>query len=352
MKPRLLNPSIALAAGLLLPAGAPAAPAPAAPPAESPVLLSAAERLKQLDLQLRLRELELERTAVRAKAGAEPQSAVGALEAEVASLRLQRQALERLQVREQRVDLLRRVVGLQLRNASVRQAAEALAQATGLELAVDGQVPTDARLSVTVQGVAVGSVLEAIARQAKLMIAPGPKIGAVVLKPWPSLEINGSQQPFLSPSWPWSADWGFADALRAPGGYTTLFDAAASEQQTAARTALPAPADGVPTPLPPPPVAAPPILPSGRASLSPREMTAVRAAAAAAGGPVSVTALGDRILVVAQPFTDGSGEPAVLLTVYRLEGNLLNRVSTLIQRADGTGQRVGGPRSRAGQKPE
>ena len=62
------------------------------------------------------------------------------------------------------------------------------------------------RLSVVASNVPLGTVLEAIAQQMDLMIAPRGDSG-VTLKPWPSIGINGHKQDYHGPNAPWSDEW-------------------------------------------------------------------------------------------------------------------------------------------------
>jgi hypothetical protein len=133
-------------------------------------------------------------------------------------------------------DLLNRPVDVQLRDASVRQAAQALSQASAIRIHVDDSVPEETRLTLTARGVSFASVLEAIAQQASLIIAPDRNwtqwttgapdqgLGAspaaspgVILRARPMLEVNGQSQELAESIGPWSLDWGM------PPTRTTLF---------------------------------------------------------------------------------------------------------------------------------
>lgn len=74
-----------------------------------------------------------------------------------------------------RYAVLMRPVDVTLDRATVRQLGEALSKASNLTITVDKVVPEDIRLTVDARGVALATVLEAVARQAKLIIAPPPK---------------------------------------------------------------------------------------------------------------------------------------------------------------------------------
>lgn len=101
-----------------------------------------------------------------------------------------------------------RPVDLRLSDASVRQAAQALAQASGLTITVDKAVSDQTRLSVEARRVPLANVLETVARQANLLIAPAPN--GVLLTTVPTLKVNGpgGVQSETFGSFPWSDAWG------------------------------------------------------------------------------------------------------------------------------------------------
>jgi hypothetical protein len=58
--------------------------------------------------------------------------------------------------------------------------------------------------------------------------------------------------------------------------------------------------------------------------------------------PLALTALGDRMVVTAQPGAGPQGEAGVWLTIYRLEGNQLKKVGSTFDRTEANGARAGG----------
>ena len=122
-----------------------------------------------------------------------------------------------------RIITLSRPVDVALRESSVRQVAETLSTASGVPVHVDPQVPQDIHLSVTARHAPLGLVIEEIARQTGLFIAPEPH--ALVLIPSPSIEVNGHAAALPAPFAPWSNEWGlnpaaspFSGTAERPGG--------------------------------------------------------------------------------------------------------------------------------------
>lgn len=106
----------------------------------------------------------------------------------------------------QRASLLYQPIDINLKEATILQAAEAMAKAGGVNVRVDKAVPADLRISVSARGVPFGTILETLASQAQLMIAPDGK--GMVLKSWPTLDVNGMTKVFTGPNAPWSDEWG------------------------------------------------------------------------------------------------------------------------------------------------
>src|SRR5579859_1778960 len=112
-----------------------------------------------------------------------------------------------LQQRDSRFAPLMHPVDAQFKDATVQLAAEALSTASGVKILVDKNVPADLRLTVEAQQAPLAAVLEAIGVQADLQIAPVRDTDNLLLKPWPSLSMNGRRSYFKSPMAPWSDDW-------------------------------------------------------------------------------------------------------------------------------------------------
>jgi hypothetical protein len=324
---------------------------------------------------------------------AEYARAQGAVEDRKSALDLAQKALGK---REQ-IERLQRPIDVDMREASVRQAALAMSQAAGMGIEVEASVPADTRLTVVAWGVPLASVLDAIARQSGLMIAP--KEDGVVLKPSPSLEVNGQRTRFMSPYAPWSSEWGINPALvsgrtgsfsRDSIGYPSTVPL--SNRPTGALTPAPegrgakdtgsagqaAPSQSL-TPsagqFQPPATAseaasglnqAVPSLRSSQRSDSTLRPVTPRAAppeardwllvprqyaqnvpgyyrfAVAGPAPVAISSIGENAVVVAHPDSTPEGEPAVKLTVYRLDGGRLREVTTTLHRLPREAARPGG----------
>jgi hypothetical protein len=147
----------------------------------------------------------------RYKAGHTAAAEVNSAKAEldVAANNLQR--TQQILNREQRIATFYRPMNINMKDATVLEAANALSQASGMPINVDKQVPKDIRLSVEAQGVPFATILESVAEQAKLMIAPDGN--GVVLKTWPTLKLDGAVKEFTGPNAPWSTEWGSAVPL-------------------------------------------------------------------------------------------------------------------------------------------
>jgi len=229
---------------------------------------------------------------------------------------------------------LLRPVAVQLQNATVRQAAEALSQATKLSIRVEGEIPNDTRLTVQARDVTLGAVLEAIGRQANLRLAPSDK--GVVISPWPMVEINGQQQVFRGRLAPWSSDWGVLPGYPSRDGWVFPGEADAADLPYSIFAPLPGnPAAMTPTqsgvgvaPLPEPraggmnpasdPNVGAPVYPGSRS---------VRGIPSAAMA-ISMASLGDRSFAVSEPGQGTEGQPGAWITVYRIEGTQLKKIAT------------------------
>ncbi|HZO88567.1 MAG TPA: hypothetical protein VFB38_09530 [Chthonomonadaceae bacterium] len=222
--------------------------------------------------------------------------------------------------------ILQRPVDVQMDRATVRQLAEALSRASGVSVRVDKLVPDQTRITVDARGVALGTVLEAVARQANLMIAPdfeekeivpenemapnpnasnakGAALKGIVLKTWPLLKVSGQpEQTFVGPNAPWSDGWFRPDFLvrwSNPGPYTgRVLDG---------QTALLSPTS-----------------PFGSAPTS--------FFAEAGFSPFALASLTNNTVVVAEPGQDERGEAGLWLTVYRWDGAQLRKVSATFHR--------------------
>lgn len=118
---------------------------------------------------------------------------------------------------------LSKPVDVQLQQATVRQAAEALAKASGIPIEVGESVPKDLRITIDARRMPLSTVLEAIGKQTGLMIAPQGE--GVRLDVWPSLTVDGVKTTQRSGRMaPWSDEWGIPPTAfsRLPGALTVL----------------------------------------------------------------------------------------------------------------------------------
>ncbi len=106
---------------------------------------------------------------------------------------------------DQRGKNLTTPIDIQLSKATLQQALSALAKESGLSLTVDAGFTGDKRLTIDAHNVPVATVLEAIAQQTSLMIAPDGM--GVTLKLWPSININGQKSSYRGQYAPWSDEW-------------------------------------------------------------------------------------------------------------------------------------------------
>jgi hypothetical protein len=195
---------------------------------------------------------------------------------------------------------LDRTISVELRDAPVQKAVEAMSTASGIPITVDPTVPSDKRLTVVAQVVSVKNILAEVARQTGLLIAPDRDAKGVVLRPLSSLQVNGTRVPFRAPNAPWSIEWDNLPvasqmlsimAPRVVSGYSSFSTSAGGMK--AGVVTLHAGLDGV-----------------------------------------ALTGLGNDRFVVASPAP--AGENGVMLTVYRLEGNQLRVVSSILHHFEGS----------------
>jgi hypothetical protein len=297
-------------------------------------------------------------------------------------LRNQLSRQEAAQRTDDRISALQRPVTVELRDSPVRQAAQTLSQASGISISVDKDIPADKRLTVVAQRVPLATVLDTIARQTGLLIAP--EGNGVLLKPVPSLEVNGQRAEIMSAFAPWSSEWGTNPAanLGELGGYHTVTYPLAEgghvyrvvpATPSDVLGQLPSSGQRPPTPYVQTPNGAPmPTAPDGSilygaprpAAPAPRNVRPGLPGtpgpgdlygspggfggfgggygfAASGPPPVTMTALSSTTFVVANPAAGPGGEPAVMLTVYRLEGAELRKVSSTLHRLGPSGARRG-----------
>lgn len=180
-------------------------------------------------------------------------------------------------------------VDVELTEASLRQVAEALTKATGLQIGVDGGVKDDPQRAFTlkVQGAPLGQVLEQIADSAKVLIAP-EESGGVVLVPEAYGSINGQSVSPTVTYQPWSNDWAIVGAYSATIGQRWL---------GLIQAAAPVPA------------------PSSMMGLTTGGYAVI-------GSPQYLVAgMGPDMFVVGEPGTNEKGELGLWLQFYKIAGN-------------------------------
>lgn len=248
-------------------------------------------------------------------------------------------------------------VTLSVKDATVREAAEALGKAAGIAIAVEDAARSDKKLSIEAENVPLGTLLEILANQAGMMIAPARD--GVALKRWPTLKVNGKEESFRGRIAPWSDEWGTPPTLSgragvpsirelplggtiggfgAGGGLLGPLGGLKSEGGLAA-PAVPAPPAGRAGPAPRPPmINVPPVVSGGRVRVG-APTTATVFGGMLGDSPVAMTSLGDRTVVTAHVGQSADGkEWGIWLTVYRLEGNELKKQSSTFQKLEGVPQ--------------
>ena len=239
-------------------------------------------------------------------------------------------------------------INVQLDKATLAQAVSALEKGSDMSIfVVDKLEDNGKRLSVVASNVPLGTVLEAIAQQMDLMIAPRGDI-SVTLKPWPSISINGHKQDYHGPNAPWSDEWsklqplfgGGVGGFGGGGGGAVLSGGGFGGGQTTA------PASGGTlygkngsTPIGSSAMSGGsgvrgtgPGMASGTYQSNPSSFvpgTSVPGNTMASNAaPLSMTISGDR-LVVAEPATGTKGEAGYRLTIYNIAGSQMKMVSSV-----------------------
>lgn len=241
--------------------------------------------------------------------------------------------------------VLRQPVAVEWKNATVRQAAEALSKATAMQIEIAREVPDDLRLTVQARGVSFGAVLQAIAKQANLKISPSEN--GILLTPWPRVEVNGQLQVFKGAWAPWGTEWGVLPGYQTSDGWDFPGEAEAFRPGELPGIALGGLPGGTPGPLSPvdqPEIPSPPGIPGGYNPLgapmvpgggrsssgypgmdSNRFNRSVMASTAMA---ISLASLGDRTFVVSEPGRGTEGQLGAWFTVYRIDGTQLKKIAT------------------------
>ena len=253
------------------------------------------DQLQMLGAQVELvkRKLDiaserLHRIQEQAKMGVVQQSEVGPREIEVAELQTQLASVTRVFTRVSTLGVLAKPIDVELKNASIKQAAEAISRVAGegITIGVAAGVPDDLRVNTQARGVPLGTVLEMIASTAGLVIAPGTDNSFTLGLPR-TMEIDGQKFRFEETLGPWSDEWGVTGSpppLRSRSLWMMLVNAVL-------------PPDG-------PPVADAP----GVTPYFP-PMT---------GGSVAIAAVGPDRIVLCEPAPGPDGATGCWLTLYQI----------------------------------
>ncbi len=257
-----------------------------------------------------------------------------------------------------RLKYLTKSINAHLDKATLSDALNALAQASGMIVTAPVNIlDTNKRLTIEARNVPMGTVLEAIAQQMEVIIAPQDTVG-ITLKPWPSLNINGHKSQYRGSNAPWSDEWlelhppeniaqgggggfgGFGGGGSGSGGGLggafgggQRIDPASGGTSSGRRGSAPNGLQGAgggmgtPPPRPEPGVSIPKA--ENRSSNPFASMSyGPGASGAYNSAPLSMTVSGDR-LAVAEPTTGPKGEPGYQLTVYNIAGGQMKIVSSV-----------------------
>lgn len=256
----------------------------------------------QATIDLAARRHEITRTAFMQKqaqvdAGAAPASELAPLQEQLLVLEAELKQIEPQLRDAKRLVKLASPVDVELKDASLRQVAEALTKATGLQITVDGGIKDDPQrnFTLTVRGAPLAQILEQIADSAKVLIAPEEE-GGVVLVPEAYSSVNGQSIASVSRNAPWSNDWAMA-----VGGYPTPVGQRWLRLIEAVNTAWTFADLGL--------------------LRRPGQTTAPAAPVWAAGGtpqPV-ITSMSPNTFIVGEPGTNDKGEPGMWLTFYSID---------------------------------
>lgn len=282
-------------------------------------ILSVAQiRLDQLGNELAEAARQCELAEARYKSGTAPESEVSAARRQLEAARANYAVAKVQWTRLERLAAFQRPVDVDLKDATLRQTAETMSQVAGFPIRVDAGTPGDLRINAVARGVSLGTILEAIARQSNLMIAPGAGDGGGVnLRNWPTLTVNGRLEVFSGPFAPWSNDW---DTIPTAAQYF-LSRAAAPPQMATPATVVPPQVQDTQVPSPMATVETPYLV-----TPPPGGLTSVRSGIGSASR-LGMTSLGDHMLVLAEPGSGPHGEAGIWLTVYRLDGTQLRKIS-------------------------
>jgi hypothetical protein len=213
--------------------------------------------------------------------------------------------------------LLRRQ-DIDVEGASIASVAKILSSRRGVTVKVDPRVPATLLCTIRAEGVPLATILETMAEQYQLMLAPEPE--GVVIRRWPSLELNGTRQAARGKLAPWSDDWGIR-----PTFFLNDFTPAGMPSDPKVRM------DAAILPI------------AGSMAMS---MSLLREGITSSdgAGSIGLTALGDHTFVTARAGKGPRGEAGTWFTVFQVDGVEVKRFFTVFDPA--RGERVNHDRSR------
>ena len=160
--------------------------------------------IQDAEASFNLAQKELDRASERYKSGALTSRDFEKAKAGVNSRQRALAQARRTFSQERLAHILGRPVDVEFQQASVQQLATTLSKAANVSIVVGKTVPANLRITVEAHGVPLSSVLEMAAGQSDLEI--GILGGGLILRPNPTINVNGITQSYLSPIAPWSKE--------------------------------------------------------------------------------------------------------------------------------------------------
>lgn len=290
------------------------------------VLVDPAARVRSLTTQMQRAKDRLDSANARFKAGIASVDELRSAQADVGRLELALDDAKKAEQRQAQLARLLQSVDVELKNASLEQAAQSLSKAGSLPVHVDPAEAKDAHITLSARRAQLRAVLEALARNLGLRIDPSSD-GGVELHLWPEVVVNGQKQIYADPS-PWSAGWG-----------ASLSSLAYPSQNNVTGNGLVPSGSAIRRESPQNPVAD---RTQNSVATNPNNSVAAqqannsltlnsgqfRIAPSGLLQGVSIAAVGDAV-IVAEPGRGPHGEPGAWLTVYVLAGmDLVRRSAT------------------------
>lgn len=276
---------------------------------------AAQERLQQMKIRLDRAATDYAHAKAQYEAGQVTQDALTSKASDLQIIESQLREAERDYGRIERDARLSQPINVELRDATVSQVAQALSEASKLPVRVDKEIPADKRLTAVASGVPTATVLSTIAKQLKLQIAPDGDRG-VLLRNWPKMTVNGTEQEFVDAGAPWSDAWlsvGYAAGTKL-GGWASD---SSLWSNTQAKSAAPSKMGASQF---------------GKTGTAPWRLNSGSwQGTQGSQAPLTMTSVGNQV-VIAEPGPGPHGEAGVWLTVYNLRGNQLVRQSAVFHK--------------------